>query len=289
VAASRLFPDQVVFNQRQDVLGPVLAKLGRAHQSPQRAKAWRAMRMASSFGAQPHGLAWASWLLWPTVPVLLHRDAITRTVPGEAWLRLAIRHLCPGLDILPRQFAQRQKPFLQPFLQYTRQLAKRQAAENIDCLNVRPCESWLQLRLKVQLLLGASRTAGLEFSLPTCSLFPLIAFRQPVPFRRVRARNLNQKLIQAFAGRARGTLLQVRLRAIFKMPLEEAISHTERAHQDLLREIRQHIGDWKERHEIYGTIQNDVSHVRQNIGRVLDGDKPLDLEKLKVEPLALPA
>lgn len=73
-----------------------------------------------------------------------------------------------------------------------------------------------------------------------------------------------------------------------KTPLEEAISHTERAHKNLVREIKQHMGDWKERHEVYQTIHYDVSHVRKNIERVLGGDDPLKLEKPKFEPLALP-
>jgi hypothetical protein len=75
----------------------------------------------------------------------------------------------------------------------------------------------------------------------------------------------------------------------FRTPVEEAISNTERAHKNLVKEIRQHIGDWKERHELYQTIHFDVSHVQRNIGRVLDGEEPLKLEKLKLEPLALPA
>ncbi len=75
----------------------------------------------------------------------------------------------------------------------------------------------------------------------------------------------------------------------FKTPLEEAIYHTERAHKNLVKEIKQHIGDWKERHELYQTINYDVVHVEKNIGRVLDGEEPLKLEKLKFEPLALPA
>jgi hypothetical protein len=32
-----------------------------------------------------------------------------------------------------------------------------------------------------------------------------------------------------------------------------------------------------------------VAQVQKNIGRVLDGEQPLILEKLKLEPLALPA
>jgi hypothetical protein len=74
---------------------------------------------------------------------------------------------------------------------------------------------------------------------------------------------------------------------VCKTPLEEAISQAERAHKNLGREIKQHIGDWKERHEIYGTIHHDISHIEKNIGRVLDGKEPLKLEKPKFEPLAL--
>ena len=75
---------------------------------------------------------------------------------------------------------------------------------------------------------------------------------------------------------------------VCKTPLEEAISHTERAYKNLMREIKQHMGDWKERHEVYQTIHYDVSHVQKNIARVLGGDDPLKLEKPKFEPLALP-
>ena len=73
-----------------------------------------------------------------------------------------------------------------------------------------------------------------------------------------------------------------------KTPLEEAISHTKRAHKNLLREIKQHFDNWKERHELYQTIHYDVSHVQANIDRVLGGDEPFNLEKPKFEPLALP-
>jgi hypothetical protein len=74
-----------------------------------------------------------------------------------------------------------------------------------------------------------------------------------------------------------------------KTPLEEAIIHTERAHRNLVKEIKQHIGDWKERHEVYQTIHYDVSHIQKNIALVLNGAEPLKLEKPKFEPLALPA
>jgi uncharacterized protein YbaR (Trm112 family) len=72
-----------------------------------------------------------------------------------------------------------------------------------------------------------------------------------------------------------------------KTPLEEAISQTERAHRNLVKEIQQHIGGWRERHEVYETIRYDVSHIQQNVDRVLNGKEPLKLEKPRFEPLAL--
>lgn len=58
---------------------------------------------------------------------------------------------------------------------------------------------------------------------------------------------------------------------------------------NLGKEIKQHFGDWKERHELYQTIHYDVSHVQKSLERVLGGDEPLKLEKPKFEPLALPS
>ncbi len=75
---------------------------------------------------------------------------------------------------------------------------------------------------------------------------------------------------------------------VCKTPLEEAISHTERAHKNLLKEMEQHKKIWEERYELYQTIHYDISHVKNNITRVLDGDNPLKLEKPRFEPLALP-
>lgn len=75
---------------------------------------------------------------------------------------------------------------------------------------------------------------------------------------------------------------------VCKTPLEEAISHTKRAHKNLIGEIKQHLNGWKERHELYQTIHYDVSHIQKNINRVLSGDEPLTLEKPTIEPLALP-
>ena len=73
-----------------------------------------------------------------------------------------------------------------------------------------------------------------------------------------------------------------------KTPLEQAISHAEQAHKHLVKEVKRHFLDWKKRHELYQSIHYDVSHVRTNIARVLEGEDPLKLEKPKHEPLALP-
>jgi hypothetical protein len=75
---------------------------------------------------------------------------------------------------------------------------------------------------------------------------------------------------------------------VCRTPLEEAISHTEHAKKNLVKEVKQHLNDWKERHELYQTIHYDVSHVQKNIDRVLAGNEPFKLEKPKLEPLALP-
>lgn len=73
-----------------------------------------------------------------------------------------------------------------------------------------------------------------------------------------------------------------------RTPLEEAITHTTRAHKVLVKEIRQHVGDWKTRHLIYQTISYDISHIQTNIERVLQGKQPLLLDKPVLVPLALP-
>ncbi len=97
-----------------------------------------------------------------------------------------------------------------------------------------------------------------------------------------------QRLDVAAKAAAAKRLMDYVTSPICKTPLEEAISHTERAHKNLVREMKQHVNDWKDRHELYQTIHYDVSHVQKNINRVLSGDEPLKLEKLKFEPLALP-
>ena len=98
---------------------------------------------------------------------------------------------------------------------------------------------------------------------------------------------VKQRLDAAAKEAAAKRLMDYVTSPICKTPLEEAISHTERAHNNLVKEVKQHIGDWKERHEIYQTIHYDVSHIQKNIDRVLEGEEPLKLEKPKFDPLAL--
>jgi len=96
-----------------------------------------------------------------------------------------------------------------------------------------------------------------------------------------------QRLDAAAKAAAAKRLMDYITSPVCKTPLEEAISHTERAHKNLMKEIKQHFGDWKERNDLYQTIHYDVSHVQKSIERVLGGDDPLKLEKPKFEPLAL--
>ena len=97
-----------------------------------------------------------------------------------------------------------------------------------------------------------------------------------------------QRLDVAAKAAAAKRLMDYVTSPICKTPLEQAILHTECAHRNLLKEMKQHANDWKERNELYQTIHYDVSHVQKNIDRVLGGDDPLKLEKPKFEPLALP-
>jgi len=97
-----------------------------------------------------------------------------------------------------------------------------------------------------------------------------------------------QRLDTAQRAAAATRLMDYITSPVCKTPLEEAISQTERAQQNLGREIQQHVNDWKVRNELYSAVHHDVSHIQQNIARVLAGDEPLTLERLKVAPLALP-
>ncbi|OGI48692.1 MAG: hypothetical protein A2151_07340 [Candidatus Muproteobacteria bacterium RBG_16_65_34] len=97
-----------------------------------------------------------------------------------------------------------------------------------------------------------------------------------------------QRLDAAAKAAAAKRLMDYVTSSVCKTPLEEAISHTERAQKNLVKEMNQHRRDWEERHEVYQTIHYDVSHVQRNLARVLGDKDPLKLEKPKFEPLALP-
>jgi hypothetical protein len=72
-----------------------------------------------------------------------------------------------------------------------------------------------------------------------------------------------------------------------RAPLTQAIAHVERAHLNLVREIKRHRKDWEDRLEVYQTIQYDVSHIQKSILRVLNGAEPLKLDKPTFAPLAV--
>ena len=55
-----------------------------------------------------------------------------------------------------------------------------------------------------------------------------------------------------------------------------------------MREMRQHRKDWETRYEIYQTIHYDMSHIKRNLDRVLNGDSPEKLQKPQFAPLILP-
>jgi len=74
-----------------------------------------------------------------------------------------------------------------------------------------------------------------------------------------------------------------------KVPLEEAIQESEKAQRLLLREVKDHFHIWQERYAIYQTVRWDINAVQTNVNRVLNGEKPLALEKHRIERLRLPS
>jgi hypothetical protein len=73
-----------------------------------------------------------------------------------------------------------------------------------------------------------------------------------------------------------------------KVPLEDVVQKTGEAQKLLKKEMKEHAKVWRDRWEIYQTINWDISHVEQNIHRVLQGQTPKALSRVTVEPLALP-
>lgn len=74
-----------------------------------------------------------------------------------------------------------------------------------------------------------------------------------------------------------------------RVPLEEVIQGSEKAQRLLDKEVKDHVHIWRERCAIYQNIRWDIVAIQSNVNRVLKGEKPLALEKHKVERLLLPA
>ncbi len=75
----------------------------------------------------------------------------------------------------------------------------------------------------------------------------------------------------------------------YRIPLEQVMQQARKVQDLLRREAKEHLHIWRERWAIYQTIELDVKAVQTNVNRVLEGDKPLPLERRRVEPLQLPA
>jgi hypothetical protein len=75
----------------------------------------------------------------------------------------------------------------------------------------------------------------------------------------------------------------------YRIPLEQVMQQAKKVQDLLKREAKEHWHIWQERWTIYQTIELDVKAIQTNVNRVLEGEKPLPLERRRVEPLQLPA
>ncbi len=75
----------------------------------------------------------------------------------------------------------------------------------------------------------------------------------------------------------------------YRIPLEQVMQQAKKVQDLLRREAKEHWHIWQERWAIYQTIELDVKAIQTNVNRVLEGEKPLPLERRRVEPLQLPA
>ena len=75
----------------------------------------------------------------------------------------------------------------------------------------------------------------------------------------------------------------------YRIPLEQVMQQAKKVQDLLKREANEHWHIWQERWAIYQTIELDVKAIQMNVNRVLEGQKPLPLERRRVEPLQLPA
>ena len=74
-------------------------------------------------------------------------------------------------------------------------------------------------------------------------------------------------------------LLEYVTSPLCKTPLEDAISMTEQAKKNLVKEVRRHFDDWNARHKIYETILVDTKSITENLERVLSGSTPKSLDR----------
>ncbi len=96
------------------------------------------------------------------------------------------------------------------------------------------------------------------------------------------------KLDRDQKNRIASQLLQYITSPVHRIPLEQTIQRTEKAAGLLKKEVKDHFRTWQERYELYQSIRWDVSHIQDNVTRVLQGEKVLPLVKVKVEKLPLP-
>jgi hypothetical protein len=77
--------------------------------------------------------------------------------------------------------------------------------------------------------------------------------------------------------------------AMFRGPLEDAISRTRKARGLLEKDARTHFQVWQERWDLYQTVDMDLASLSQNSERISRGEKPVAIGRLKSTPLELPA
>jgi hypothetical protein len=77
--------------------------------------------------------------------------------------------------------------------------------------------------------------------------------------------------------------------AMFRGPLEDAITRTRKARGLLEKEAKAHFQVWQERWELYQTVDMDLASLSHNSERISHGEKPVPVGRLKPTLLTLPA
>jgi hypothetical protein len=77
--------------------------------------------------------------------------------------------------------------------------------------------------------------------------------------------------------------------AMFKGPLEDAMTRTRKARGLLEKEAKAHFQVWQERWDLYQTVEMDLASLSQNSERISHGEKPVPVGRLKPTLLTLPA